>query len=284
MLDFDPSRPPVPPRPASTVLPLRDRDGRVEVFCVVRHPKSGFLGGVVAFPGGKVDAGDSEAAYDEVVTDVHPSLLRLAEPAAPPRALAIAACRESLEEAAIVPTVGDALDAAGAIELREALNAGKPLATALRERGLRLDLGRLHTFARWVTPTAESRRFDATFFLLVAPRGQEGAFDAHETTSGFWETPSSVLERWARGEIQLAPPTVRCLELLAGCARTSDAVALVDEQSLLPICPKFVADASGPMLALPGDPAHDIAEKRVNGPTRFVLRDGRFVGTDPPPT
>ena len=31
------------------------------------------------------------------------------------------------------------------------------------------------------------------------------------------------------------------------------------------------------VLALPGDPAHDVAEARVAGSTRFVLRDGRLV-------
>jgi hypothetical protein len=36
------------------------------------------------------------------------------------------------------------------------------------------------------------------------------------------------------------------------------------------------------MLALPGDPEHELSERRVEGPTRFVLRDGRFVSEDPP--
>jgi hypothetical protein len=36
------------------------------------------------------------------------------------------------------------------------------------------------------------------------------------------------------------------------------------------------------MLTLPGDPEHEVAERRVDGPTRFVLRDGRFVGEEPP--
>jgi hypothetical protein len=34
-------------------------------------------------------------------------------------------------------------------------------------------------------------------------------------------------------------------------------------------------------LALPGDPTHEVRERRVAGGTRFVLRDGRFVSSDP---
>ena len=40
----------------------------------------------------------------------------------------------------------------------------------LRARALLLDLGALYPFARWMTPEAESRRYDARFFIAVAPR------------------------------------------------------------------------------------------------------------------
>jgi hypothetical protein len=74
---------------------------------------------------------------------------------------------------------------------------------------------------------------------------------------------------------------VRCLELLSSCANVAAAVALAEQQSLLPVQPALVPDDQGGFLALPGDPAHDVKEKRVAGPSRFVLRDGRFVSADP---
>lgn len=280
MLDFDPDRPPPPPRPAATVLVVRDRAGCLEIYCVVRHPKSGFLGGVLAFPGGKVDPSDGDEAWGERISTPHPRAFAFTDPAAPHRALAIAACREALEEAAIVPVVGDALDGAGAESLR-ASAAASSLRAALEEKGLVLDLARLEPFARWVTPTAESRRFDAVFFLLAAPAGQDGSHDRHETTGGFWGTPRDVLARWEKGELMIAPPTVRCLELLSSCPDVRAAVALAAQQSLLPVQPTLVPDDQGGFLALPGDPAHDVKEKRVAGPSRFVLRDGRFVSADP---
>ena len=49
----------VTPRPASTVLLLRDgAGGEVEVFMMVRHYEIDFNSGALVFPGGSVDNGD----------------------------------------------------------------------------------------------------------------------------------------------------------------------------------------------------------------------------------
>jgi hypothetical protein len=156
------------------------------------------------------------------------------------------------------------------------------LAGALARRGLRLALHELVPWARWITPAAESRRYDARFFLCALPPSQVGRHDEHETTMSFWARPRALLDRSVRGEIFLAPPTTRSLELLASTPDVRAACALAAEQSLRPICPLFVPDDVAPFLALPGDPAHAVRERRVAGPTRFVLREGRFVGEDPP--
>jgi len=279
MLDFDPARPAATPRDASTVLVLRSSDttGSVEIFCVQRHPRSGFLGGAVVFPGGKLDAADGDPAWLPSVTSPAPRSESFETPQARAHALAIAACRELLEEAAILPVVGDAIDDEAALSLRAKVRAGSSLREELARQGLVLDIGRLVPFGRWVTPEAESRRFDARFYMLPLPAGQRGHHDAHETTTSFWATPASVLERWMAGEISMAPPTTRALELLSSVRSVEEALALAGAQSLLPICPLFVADETAPFLALPGDPAHPIAERRIDGATRFVMRDGRFV-------
>jgi 8-oxo-dGTP pyrophosphatase MutT (NUDIX family) len=269
----------VTPRDAATVVVLRQAAQGIEVFSVRRHQKSGFLGGAVVFPGGKVDAADADGAWDALAGAPHPRVASMAGEASP-RALAIAACREALEEAAILPT-----DPPIAADRAEALRkdaAGASLASLLARDGLRLAIDRLVPWARWVTPEAEARRFDARFFLLELPPGQLGRHDDHETTMSFWARPADVLARFERGEIFLAPPTTRTLELLAGEATIAGATELAARQSLEPVCPIFVPDATGGFLALPGDPSHTVRERRVDGPTRFVLRDGRFVGADPP--
>ncbi|APR77166.1 Hypothetical protein A7982_02513 [Minicystis rosea] len=295
LLSFDPKQEPSVLRHASTVVVVREGATHLEVFCVLRHAKSSFLGGAVVFPGGKVDAADAAEVWAAQATTPHPRTERMTTPfggaaGGPPvtaRALAVAACRETLEEAGIVPLVGDGAQASepsrvDIAKLRaELAQTPGSLAQALARSGQRLALDALVPWARWVTPQAESRRFDARFFLLELPAFQEGRHDEHETTMSFWARPSAVLDRFMRGEIFLAPPTTRTLELLATVDSVKGAYALADAQSLLPVCPEFVA-AEAPFLALPGDPAHSVRERRVEGPTRFVLRDGRFVGEDPP--
>jgi hypothetical protein len=144
-----------------------------------------------------------------------------------------------------------------------------------------LDVERLAPLARWITPEAETRRFDARFYLLALPEGQIGKHDEHETTMSMWATPKDVLDAAAEGRFFLAPPTARTLELLATERDVHGAFRLAARQTLLPVCPEFVAE-NPPFIALPGDPAHSIREKRVDGPTRYVLRDGRFVSEDAP--
>jgi 8-oxo-dGTP pyrophosphatase MutT (NUDIX family) len=279
---LDPTRAPSAPRDAATIIVLRPGEGahdggELEVLCVRRHKSSGFLGGAVVFPGGKVDPSDADASWTDLVTAL-PARADGMEGDA--RALAIAACREALEEAGIVPILGDV---PGGVEGLRARAKETTFQTAIAGAGVRLAIDRLVPWARWVTPTAEARRFDARFYLLELPAGQVASHDDHETTMSFWATPDEVLARSDRGEIFLAPPTSRSVELLRGARDLAGARAIAARQSLAPICPTFVVDDQGGFLALPGDPAHEIRDRRVDGPTRFVLRDGRFVSTDPPP-
>lgn len=285
MLDLKLDREGVPPKDAATLILVREAPsssgGGIEIFCVERNKRSGFLGGAIVFPGGKVDAGDSAPEWETVTTAPRDPALR---------AHAVAACRESLEEAAILPVEGGALGDADLSELRKLHGGDAAGAAALRaflaERGLRLDLGALHVFARWVTPAAENRRYDTRFFVAVAPPGQSGAHDETETTASFWASPAEVLRRFEAGEVQLAPPTHRTLSLLAECTRSDDVLALAARSCLDPICPRLVPheDAHGKTLALvlPGDPEHEVRESRVPGGSRYVLRGERWKSEDAP--
>jgi 8-oxo-dGTP pyrophosphatase MutT (NUDIX family) len=285
MLDLDANRSVVPPRDAATLLLVRDRPPhpsvpRLEVFCVVRHVKSGFLGGAVVFPGGKVDDADRHASWTAVARGARPFVA--GEDEALTRAFALAACREAIEEAAILPAACREVTHEEALALRDSLAAGNiGFRAALEQRGLSLDLGSLRPFGRWITPVAESRRFDTRFFLAAAPSRQEGAHDAHETTASFWATPAEVLARFDAGQLQVAPPTHRCLELLATVASSEEAMALAGRLSLEPICPKLVTvvgEANESVaLVLPGDPEHDVRDSRVPGKSRFVLRGERWL-------
>lgn len=288
MLDLDMSREPAPPRDAATLVLLKDSDQGLLVFCVERHKKSHFLGGALVFPGGKLDPKDHDEAFAGLT--VHLPALRdaFARDEAHLRALAVAALRETLEEAAILPVTGGTLTHDALLALRAELAEGsETLAGALTSAGLSLDLARLRPFARWITPVAEGRRYDTRFFLALAPAEQPGAHDQSETTASFWASPGTILERFLRGEVQLAPPTHRTLQLLAELPRAEDALTFADASSLLPICPRVVPQP-GPggdtiALVLPGDPEHPDQDVRVPGLSRYVLREGKFVPEPAPP-
>ncbi len=279
VLEFDPDRKTTLPREAATVVIVRDGLEGLEVFCVRRHAQSAFMGGALVFPGGKVDAKDQDPRWFDRTTAPDSRAALFSSDPAHALALAVAACRETLEEGCILPTLSIvAADVLGEL-LREAQNEG--LLETLIRREIVLDVARMAPLARWVTPEAESRRFDARFYLLALPEGQIGKHDEHETTMSMWAKPKDVLDAAAEGRFFLAPPTSRTLELLANERDVHGAFRVASRQTLLPVCPEFVAE-NPPFIALPGDPAHSIREKRVDGPTRYVLRDSRFVSEDAP--
>jgi 8-oxo-dGTP pyrophosphatase MutT (NUDIX family) len=229
------------------------------------------MGGALVFPGGKVDPADASVALAFTET---PALRLVAEQPEKMGALLVAALRESLEEAGLLPGTADA---AAIAEARSALASGRPFSEIVAALVPSVDA--LVPFARWVTPRAEARRFDARFFLMSAEDCPAPSVDGHETIAGDWRTASVWIERFHAGAVQLAPPTLRVLELLAPCATVAEALALAEQQSLLPICPEFVV-GDPPLLALPGDPLHPVRERRVAGTTRFALLDGRFQSVD----
>ncbi len=282
MLDLDPSRATVAPRDAATLVLVRDHAKGVEVFCVERHKDSKFMGGALVFPGGKLDAQDRDPAWAALTT--RPPDAAFAEDLETRRALAVAACRETLEEATLLPVAGASLTHDELLILRARLASGETLAGLLAPLGLRLDLAALHPLARWVTPVSESRRYDTRFFVLVATPGDRGAHDEHETTDSLWAKPEELLLRYEEGLVQLAPPTHRTLSILARLSSASEAVELARRACLDPICPELHQDGETIALVLPGDPAHSIRERRIDGPTRFVLKGARWCPEDAPVT
>jgi 8-oxo-dGTP pyrophosphatase MutT (NUDIX family) len=293
VLDLKADREPVPPKDAATLVLVRasnERNEGIEVFCVERNKQSRFMGGAIVFPGGKLDGSDVLAEWTPLTTPP-----RLPARGAIPftssdahfRSLAIAGARETLEEAAILHVHDGKVTQDELFALRRELETvPDALRAFLSKRRLRLDLAALHPFARWITPEAESRRFDARFFVAIAPEGQTGAHDERETMASFWASPAEVLRRFEAGEVQLMPPTHRTIAMLADCSSTKAVLAMADASNLDPICPRLVkhADAGGETMALvlPGDPEHDVREQRVPGGSRYVLRGDRWRSENPP--
>src|SRR6202048_3108743 len=173
----------VAPRPASTILLLRDSaatKGEIEVFMMVRHYEIDFSSGALVFPGGSLDKGDQEII-------ARPELYSGGEGLdAAALSFRIAAIRETFEESGILlarPRGSNALvDAkrAGESEAadRAALCDGKTtFLKVLTDNGMLLALDELVPYAHWITPEGMPKRFATWFFLAAAPPEQAGAHD-----------------------------------------------------------------------------------------------------------
>src|SRR6266702_5906335 len=88
----------VAPRPASTILLLRDSaaGSEIEVFMMVRHYEIDFNSGALVFPGGSVDKGDKEIIANPALYSGGEGLDENA------LSFRIAAIRETFEESGIL--------------------------------------------------------------------------------------------------------------------------------------------------------------------------------------
>lgn len=270
-----------PIRDAATVVLLRRGADGLETFMVCRHKKSGFMGGVHVFPGGKLDDEDRAAPLLErlVGEDLTSIAHRMNEPDAERAAgLMIAAVRETFEEAGLV--LGTCRKGCDLARERQQLHEGAPFSGFASTASLSVDPHTLIPYARWVTPEVESYRFDTRFFVAIAPDGQEATHDGTETTSAAWLRPGQALKQMRDNTIELAPPTLRTLEWLADFQHPED--ALQDAASRPPplIRPKVIVQEDGWFLALPGDPAHPEPKQVIAGPTRLIFVDQQWRAVD----
>jgi len=221
------------PRPAATIVLLRDGARGPEVFMLRRALEAKFVAGAYVFPGGRVDRADAEERMARRVlglTDAEASA-RMGLPAGG-LAYWIAAARECFEEAGILLAVDDAgrpVDpgrAAALGEYRAPLNAGElAFAEFLERERLFVPAREIAWYAHWITPPGRPRRFDTRFFVAVAPEGQEGSHDEGETIDNVWTRPAEAIERGKRGEIELVFVTRNTLADLSRFARAADALA-----------------------------------------------------------
>ena len=174
------------------------------------------------------------------------------------RALEVLLLKRS-EEARFMPGVwvfpGGSLDEADGAE--EAGLRACALRELSEEAGIELDAGEeLVPFTRWITPEVIATRFDAWFFLALAPAHTPPRPDGVETTEARWFQPAAALEAQEAGEIVLSFPTQRQLRWLAEFRTSDEAMAAYRERTVEPILPKVVEDGAEPRVVLPGEPGY----------------------------
>jgi ribonuclease/clavin/mitogillin len=192
---------------AASVLLARER-GSKEVFVVARAPALRFLGGFLAFPGGKVHADDvalakTLAGASGGLTGQH-----------------VAAVRELFEEAGVL-LAHDANGACPSAEelaplRRELMAELMTFPELLARHKLHLRPEDLAFAGSLVTPPFAPFRFDTAFFIAVLPPGQTADVWPGELTEGYWSSPGKVLAKWNAGDILVSPPTVALLQAIRG--------------------------------------------------------------------
>ncbi len=189
------------PVPAVSVIPLRQTRSGLEVFVQHRVATMDFVPGAVVFPGGRVDATDTDLGSD----------LRL------PPGFADA-------HAASWANTGYA----GETDSPQ-IAARTLLATGVREvaeeTGAQLQASRLVPWDNWVTPIDWPRRFDVSFFVVA----DEGDPFAHTTTEAHlseWVAVDDLVAQVEGGVVAMVPPTRTIVDELQALASVDAVLGL----------------------------------------------------------
>ena len=153
---------------------------------------------------------------------------------------------------------------------------------AVEEAGIALDDEGLVWFAHWAPPRRAPKRF-ATFFFVSDSSDAAVTIDGSEIHDHVWVTATAALDRHARGEIDLAPPTWMTLHALRERASVADAVAALGTGPP-PFYETHIArrgedPATAETWALwQGDAAYDSGDLDAPGPRhRLLMRRGGWV-------
>lgn len=109
-------------------------------------------------------------------------------------------------------------------------------------------------FSRWITPEVISRRFDAWFFLALAPAHTPPKADGVETVEARWFEPATALEAQGAGDLVLAFPTINQLQALCEFSTSEEALAAYRGRDVEAILPKVIGTHDEHRVVLPGDP------------------------------
>jgi len=150
------ARPQMRPRPAATLILVRRDRSEPCVLMGRRAEGHVFMASKWVFPGGRVDRTDYRAPAASELKPKTAAMLMRGGSAGLARGLALAAIRETFEEAGLL------LAKRGAP--RPGVGAWRPFL----ERGALPNLEPLDYIARAITPPGRSRRFDARFFMAEA--------------------------------------------------------------------------------------------------------------------
>lgn len=126
------------------------------------------------------------------------------------------------------------------------------------EAGIELPAGEeLVLFSRWITPEVISTRFDAWFFLALAPAHTPPQPDGEETTEAAWVQPAAALASEEAGELRLSFPTIHQLRWLSAFRTADEAFAHYRGSEVGSVTPRVIKEGEDHRIVLPGEPGYD---------------------------
>ncbi len=220
-------------RRAAAVVLMRHQSGAQlpEIYLARRSQELAFLGGFDAFVGGSVDGVDSAVKQNGSFDDA---------------TLRAAALRELFEEVGVLAAPGaSSLSADERARWRQRVHRD-PAAWGelLRRFGLVLDTAALIPMGRWVTPPYTAIRFDAVYYGLALPPGQEPEVWAGELSFGRWATPQVALAKHQTGELFITFPVLETLRTMVQAGDVQEAAQILCARGKHPY-----PHAGGEMLA-----------------------------------
>ncbi len=197
---------PPTPRPASTLVLVRDGEDGVETFLMRRPLTMKFAPGMSVYPGGALDDADFADPITETLDAdfVENNAARASASVSEFRGLLACAIRETLEEAGV--EIADPHDVV--------------------------------LVDHWVTPEHESRRFDVRFFIARLPESQTAFVASGEADHAEWIRPSDALERYSRDELPMLRPTLEILRLIETFDSVEQAIAAAQSREVVARMPR----------------------------------------------
>ena len=224
------------PKFASTVILYRLKDriddlfkSKFEIFLIQRSKEMKFLGGVHAFPGGKLEQDDfseknlvkckglnKDQAYKLILDEktYHKNKDYSL-------GFWIAGIREVFEEIGILFAYNKALNLLNLSNpkykqkfenYREKLLRDEILFSDIVDKEeLYLATDKLYYFRHFITPEISPIRYDTRFFLAELPPNQPIKPDTNEIISYEWTNPAEAIKQYRKKEIILIPPQYSCL-------------------------------------------------------------------------
>lgn len=187
---------------------------------VKRHERSSF-GSAFAFPGGVLEAADSEVHANCTGLSADDANQQLGVTTAGLDYFS-AAVRELFEESGVL--LGNTGPPAEAREAARAALNDETLdwASFVRDNDIAIPCESLHYFSFWITPEGLPKRYSTRFFLAELPAGQTATHCGGELTDSCWMPAADVLEAGRNRTMRVHYPTRKTLERIAEFGSTPE--------------------------------------------------------------